>query len=118
MLTRDILGESEITSADALSVFLCLKNVLENNLDLNLEEFLGFYLDGASVMIGKDNGVAARFKQLEECSGMFSVHCICHRLAQACRDTRDGLKFISDFETTMISFGLFKKILPNVSKHI
>ena len=99
MLTRDISGESEIMSADALSIFLCLKNVLENNLDLNSQELIEFCLDGASVMTGKDNGVAARFKHLEECSGMLSVPCICHRLALACGDTGDDLKFISDFET-------------------
>ena len=54
--TCDILGESEITSADALSISLCLKSVLENNLDLNLKELIGFCSDGASVMTGKDNG--------------------------------------------------------------
>ena len=55
--------------------------MIENNLGLNLEELIGFCSDGASVMTRKDNMVAARFKQLEECSGMLSVHCICHRLA-------------------------------------
>ena len=40
--TYDILGEFVTTSADALSSFLCLKNVLENNLGLNLEELIGF----------------------------------------------------------------------------
>ena len=40
--TYDILGESETTSADALSIFLYLKNVLESNLGLNLEELIGF----------------------------------------------------------------------------
>ena len=54
--TCDILGESEITSADTLSISLCLKSVLENNLDLNLKELIGFCSDGASVMTGKDNG--------------------------------------------------------------
>ena len=86
--TCDILGESETTSADALSIFLCLRNVLENNLGLNLEELIGLCSDGASGMNGKDNGVAARFK-LEECGGILSEHCICHCLA----------KFISDFKT-------------------
>ena len=55
--------------------------MIKNNLGLNLEELIGFGSDGASVMTGKDNMVAARFKQLEECSGMLSMHCICHRLA-------------------------------------
>ena len=53
-------------------------------------------------MTRKDNGVAARFKQLEQCSGMLIVHCVCHRLALACGYTGDDLKFISGFETTMI----------------
>ena len=113
--TCDISGESEITSADALSIFLCLKNVLGNNLDLNSQELIEFCLDGASVMTGKDNGVAARFKQLEECSGMLSVHCICHRLALACGDTGDDLKFISDFET-MIQLWTFLKNSPKLLK--
>ena len=55
----DILGESETKSKNALSIFLiflCIKNVLENNLGLNLEELIGFCLDGVSVMTEKDNG--------------------------------------------------------------
>ena len=40
-------------------------------------------------------GVAVRFKQLE-CSGMLSVHCVCHGLALACGVTGDDLEFISD----------------------
>ena len=85
--------------------------MLENNLGLNLEELIGFCSDGANVMTWKDNGVAARFKQLEECSGMLSVHCICHRLALACGDIGDDLKFIPDFETTMIQLWTFFKKL-------
>ena len=120
--TCNIFGESKTTLADALSIFLCLKNVLENNLGLNLEELIGFCLDGASVMTAKDNGMVARFKHLEECSGMLNVHCICHHLSLACGDTGDDLKFISDFEITISkqqnSFGLFLKIIQNVSKCI
>ena len=88
----------------------------ENNLGLNLEELSGFCLDGARVMTGKDNGLAASFKQLEECSGMLSVHCICHRLDLACGDTGDDLKFISDFETTMIQLWT-SKTSQNVYKN-
>ena len=77
--TCDILRESETMSADSLFIFSCLENVLENNLGLNFEELIGFCSDGASVMTGKDNGVTARFKQLEECSGILSLRCISHR---------------------------------------
>ena len=54
--TYDILGQSEATSADTLSIFLYLKNVLDNNLGLNLEEWIWFCSDRASVMTRKDNG--------------------------------------------------------------
>ena len=90
--------------------------MLQNNLGLNLEELVGFCLDGASVMTGKDNGVAARFKQLEECSEMLNVHCIHHHLALACGDTGHDLKFISDFETTMIQLWTFSKNSPKQLK--
>ena len=43
---------------------------------------------------------------------MLSVHCICHRLALACGDTGDDLKFIPDFETTMIQLWTFLKNSP------
>ena len=51
-----------------------------------------------------------RFKELEECSGMLSMHCICHHLALACGDTGGDLKFISDFETTMIQLWTSKHL--------
>ena len=43
-----------------LYIFLCLKNVVENNLGLNLEELIGFCSGGARVMTGKDNGVTGK----------------------------------------------------------
>ena len=58
------------------------------------------------------------FKQLEECSGMLNVYCVCHCLSLAFGLTGDELKLISDFETTMIQLWTFKKILQNISKRI
>ena len=81
-----------------LYLSFCASKMCLDVLGLNLEELIGFCSDGASVMTGKDNGVAASFKQLEECCGMLSVHCICHRLALACGDTGDDLKFTSNLK--------------------
>lgn len=61
-------------------------------------------------MTGKVNGVATKFKQLDQCKTMINVHCICHRLALTCGDTGDELKFISDFEITMVQLWAFFKI--------
>ena len=45
-------------------------------------------------MTGKYNGVAAKFKELESRKTTINIHCICHRLALACADTGDALKYI------------------------
>ena len=55
-------------------------------------------------------------KQLEECSGMLSVYCVCHCLSLAFGLTGDDLKLISDFETTMIQLWTFSKTSQNVYK--
>ena len=63
-------------------------------------------------MTGKDNGVTTGFKKLAKFSWMLSVHCIYHRLAFVCGDTGGNLKFLSDFETTMIHLWKFLKYSP------
>ncbi|KAH3790825.1 hypothetical protein DPMN_169033 [Dreissena polymorpha] len=50
-----------------------------------MEKFTGFTSDGASVMMGKRTGVAARLKEINPV--LLNVHCICHRLALACTDS-------------------------------
>ena len=52
--------------------------------ELNETRLAGLATDGANVMIGKNNGVAALLRR--ECKLMLNVHCICHRLALACAD--------------------------------
>ena len=63
-------------------------------------------------MTGKYNGVAAKFKELESCKTMINIHCICHRLALACANTGDALKFIQEFEKTMLDLWTFFKNSP------
>ena len=74
-------------------MFNCLCSITEKE-NLQLENLKGFASDGASVKTGKYNGVAAKFKELESCKIMINIHCICHRLALACADTGDALKYI------------------------
>ena len=63
-------------------------------------------------MTGKYNGVAAKFKELESRKTTINIHCICHRLALACADTGDALKFIQEFEKTMLALWIFFKNSP------
>ena len=61
--------------------------------DRNLKSFVS---DGASVMTGEHNGVVARLKRVNKV--LLNFHCICHRLALACADTGDSIKYIVEVE--------------------
>ena len=52
--------------------------------DLDINKLSGLSTDGTSVMVDKENGVAANIKR--EAKMLLNVHCICHRLALACGD--------------------------------
>ena len=91
--TTDGLEHSPGWSPNAEAIFNCLCSVTEKE-NLQRENLKGFASDGASVLTGKYNGVAAKFKELESCKIMINIHCICHRLALACADTGDALKYI------------------------
>ena len=66
---------------------------------LDAQKMTSFVSDGASVMTGRSNGVAAKLKGLNKT--ILSFHCICHRLALACADASDDVSFIKDVEATL-----------------
>ncbi|VDI25979.1 Hypothetical predicted protein [Mytilus galloprovincialis] len=74
---------------------LDIANVLSKN-ELDVRNCSSFVSDGASVMVGKKNGVAAKLKNIVPT--LLSVHCICHRLALACTDTNKDIEYISILE--------------------
>ena len=49
-------------------------------------------------MTGEHNGVAARLKCVNK---VLNFHCICHRLALACADTGDSIKYIVEVESVL-----------------
>lgn len=61
--------------------------------------------DGASVMVGKENGVAAKLKR--EAKLLLNVHCTCHRLALACGDANDQISYIKTVEKVLIQLWSF-----------
>ena len=100
--TSPLLPDSGNTAPDAQLIYLSLKNLIVNGLSLDLSHFQAFCCDGASVMSGKKGGVAAKFRKDGQCENIPNIHCICHRLALTCSDTGDELKFLKDFELTML----------------
>lgn len=92
---QNVLENFQSANAEAIATLL-LKEIEELD-DLDLGCFTGLTSDGASVMVGKRSGVAARLKQVNPT--LINVHCICHRLALACTDSNESLSNIKDVET-------------------
>ena len=89
---------SEFSSANSESIAELILNVLKDD-KLDISKLAGFSSDGASVMIGKRNGVAARLKS--ENPKLINVHCVCHRLALSCTDSNDSITYIKTIETVL-----------------
>ncbi len=64
-----------------------------------------FASDGASVMLGKRNGVAAKIA--ERNPYLFTTHCIAHRLALACNSAENQVSFCKHVENIMKSIYSF-----------
>ena len=87
-------------SANAVAMF----HTIQSNLQactLSTDKLIGLATDGASVMVGRKNGLGAKLKDVNP--RLISVHCVCHKLALACTDAKDdeNLKFIKEVETVV-----------------
>ena len=99
---NDLLAESD--SANAETISNCLVTEL-NNCELPVDHLIALCTDGASVMTGKNNGVAARLKDLNR--HIVSIHCICHKLSLACCDTNEGLAYVQEVERWLLHLWKF-----------
>ena len=106
----DLLNFSETNAADAKTIHDCLLNII-SRLGLELKNLKAFASDGASVMTGVNNGVAARLREHQVLNHRLKIHCICHRLALVCADSNQ-LTFLKDFEDTLIQLWVFFKNSP------
>ena len=107
----DVLEEFDFANVDSIKTTV-IKQISNSKLEVN--RLFGLATDGASVMTGKRNGVAALLRR--ECKLLLNVHCICHRLALACGDANDYVQYIQSVEKFCYSFGrssrtLLRKVL-------
>ena len=130
---ESVLEQGESCSANAETLFQVLCSKL-NELGLDVTKVGGMASDGASVMLGRNNGVAAKLKAIVP--SVIVVHCVCHRLALACADSNQELRYIEKvtnyltelwklFEFSNQKMAVFMKtqlnlcnlqLLPNVKK--
>lgn len=97
LFIANLLEKSDSANSETLFKVLC-----ENFEAMNLDKakITCLCTDGASVMIGKKDGLSAKLKQLNK--GLIATHCVCHRLALACTDTNSNLKCVGNVETYML----------------
>lgn len=97
LFIANLLEKSDSANSETLFKVLC-ENFEAMNLDMM--KITGLCTDGASVMIGKKDGLGAKLKRLNKC--LIATHCVCHRLAIACTDTNSNLKCVGNVETYML----------------
>lgn len=68
-------------------------------------KLIGFWSDGASVMVGATSGVSARLKALQP--KMLSVWCMAHRLELVLKDCFKAKKYIWDVKELVHNIYLF-----------
>ncbi len=79
-----------------------------------LSKLVAFASDGASVMLGKNEGVATKLSRI--CTYPLIVnYCVAHRLALACKDAKKEVNFYKEVESLVKkTYNYFK----NSSSHI
>ena len=95
----NVLEGFDLANARAISE-LVLKSCVDS--DVPFSRVTGFSSDGASVMLGKNNGVAARLR--DHNPKLINIHCVCHKLALACSDSDSEIQCIKQIQETL--FGL------------
>ena len=81
-----------------------LEYLHENNIPL--AKMVGFGSDGASVMLGRHNGVSTRLKRHQPI--LLNIHCLCHKLALAAGESGKDVAFIfQKFKPTLTQLFYF-----------
>ena len=101
-------------SANAVAMF----HTIQSNLQactLSTDKLIELATDGASVLVGRKNGLGGKLKDV--IPRLISVHCVCHKLALACTDAKDdvNLKFIREVETVVTQLW---KVFENSPKRL
>uniref|UniRef100_A0A8C4X0B0 Uncharacterized protein n=1 Tax=Eptatretus burgeri TaxID=7764 RepID=A0A8C4X0B0_EPTBU len=94
--TDNLLLESTLANAETMKTVM-LQQLKTCGLDIHRAS--GLASDGASVMLGKGNGLAAKLQAVSDT--LLSVHCICHRLALTCGDANDEVSYIQRVENIL-----------------
>ena len=84
-----------LVDGTADTIVTAILNLLKD-FDLPLQSMCALGSDGASVMLGRKNGVAAKLRELV--SHLLSNHCVAHRLALAVAQSTKDITYLKTFK--------------------
>lgn len=91
-----------------------LSKVFSQQLGIDMSKSVYLASDGASVMMGKTGGLAAKLQD-KHCPILLIIHCVCHRLALTCTHSVADIAQIARVETNL---RLLWKYFDNSLKHL
>jgi hypothetical protein len=104
-----LVGLQSVERADASSIKQAIERCMTEKLQLTTPQWspklVGFGSDGAAVMVGRNNGVAAKLRELQPC--MQSVHCFNHRLELAFKSCCKSVTMLSRLEEFLLGIYYF-----------
>nr|XP_033818665.1 E3 SUMO-protein ligase KIAA1586-like [Geotrypetes seraphini] len=89
-------GIKHLTACDSTAIVDAIKQFYSEN-DLDFSRMVMFTSDGASVMLGKHNGVAAKLRQ--SVPHLLEQHCVAHREDLGIDDAWKTIPFMKEIET-------------------
>lgn len=106
-----LLGLPELDAMDAQALVDHLQACLKRY-GVNMNDLDAFCSDGASVMSGRINGVAAKLKMFRKL--LLAWHCSAHRLALASKDSISKEEYYIEAELLIKQARACKKIICGV----
>ncbi|CAI6343595.1 unnamed protein product [Macrosiphum euphorbiae] len=105
----DLLPVYNLENPEEVNAGATAENIFINVIDafkkhnVNVENIIGFGSDGCSTMMGKNNSVSSRMKEMFP--GVFIMKCICHSLHLVCSEACKSLpRRLEDFARNVFNF--------------
>eukprot|EP00959_Pyramimonas_sp_CCMP1952_P086414 1807373-Pyramimonas_sp.AAC.1 len=92
----EFLGIVELEKADANTIFEAIKRWMDHH-NINKQKFAAMGSDGASVMMGKNSGVATLWVDFVQPFAVV-MHCHAHRLNLGVGDATKNVPYVKEFE--------------------
>ena len=103
-LKSHFLGIKDLFNGTAETIETSLLQFLQD-VGLSLSNVSSFGSDGASVMTGRQNGVATRLQRVN--SGIVAIHCVANRLALAVSQASQSIPYLARFKEILSNLFYF-----------